>query len=172
MSVFFKYENNLNSTVLNQKIYQQTKDFFYKLLENKEFSDFIKNGELNIQEKVVIEKYYHYIYTYLFNKKEIESIKIFVSNTFDVLSEKFIKKKLLLLFGGNIEIQSQLNDQTNLIITNSSMDQNYSEELLISSYKDTASLNKIIYIIREKINIQIDNCEMNKMGENKVENRR
>ncbi|MBC9787030.1 hypothetical protein GLO25_01030 [Carnobacterium maltaromaticum] len=95
-----------------------------------------------------------------------------MSNTFDVLSEKFIKKKLLLLFGGNIEIQSQLNDQTNLIITNSSMDQNYSEELLISSYKDTASLNKIIYIIREKINIQIDNCEMNKMGENKVENRR
>lgn len=172
MSVFFKYENNLNSTVLNQKIYQQTKDFFYKLIENKEFSDFIKNGELNIQENVVIEKYYHYIYTYLFNKKEIESIKIFVSNTFDVLSEKFIKKKLLLLFGGNIEIQSQLNDQTNFIITNSSMDQNYSEELLISSYKDTASLNKIIYIIREKINIQIDNCEMNKMEENKVENRR
>ena len=78
-----------------------------------------------------------------------------MSNTFDVLSEKFIKKKLLLLFGGNIEIQSQLNDQTNLIITNSSMDQNYSEELLISSYKDTASLNKIIYIIREKINIQM-----------------
>ncbi|PLS32155.1 hypothetical protein CYV26_15565 [Carnobacterium maltaromaticum] len=170
-SAFFEYGNNLNSSILNQKIYQQTKDFFFELLENKEFSDFIKNEELDIQEDVVIEKYYHYIYTYLFNKKEIEPIKIFISNTFDVVSEKFIKKKLLLLFGGNIDIQSQLNGQTNLIITNSSMEQNYSEELLISSHKDTVSLNKISYIIREKIHTQINNCELNEMGESKVENR-
>ena len=99
-SVFFKYENNLNSSVLNQKIHQQTKDFFSKLLENKEFSDFIKNDELNIQEKVVIEKYYHYIYTYLFNKKEIKPIKIFMSNTFDVQSEKFIKKSFFYYLEG------------------------------------------------------------------------
>ena len=171
MSVFFKYENNLNSIVLNKKIYQQTKEFYFKLLENKKFSDFIKNCELDIQENVVIEKYYHYIYTYLFNKKEIDPIKIFMSNTFDVLSGEFIKKKLLLLFGGNIEIQNQLNGKTNLIITNSSMEQNDSEELLISSHKDTVSLNKIIYIIQEKIYAQINHYELNEMEESKVENR-
>ncbi|MDZ5759532.1 helix-turn-helix domain-containing protein [Carnobacterium maltaromaticum] len=172
MSTFFKYEDNLNSVVLNQEIYQQTKDFYYKLLENKEFSDFVKNhGSISIKENVVIEKYYHYIYTYLFNKKEIEPIKIFMSNTFDRLSGKFIKKKLLLLFGGNIEIQNKLNGQTNLIITNSSMEQNYSEELLISSHKDTISLNKIVYIIQEKIHAQINNYELNEIGGSKVENR-
>ena len=51
------------------------------------------------------------------------------------------------------------------------MEQNYSEELLTSSHKDTVSLNKIIHIIREKIYTQINNCELNEMGESKVENR-
>lgn len=151
-SVFFKYENNPDSIILNQKIYQQTEQFYYKLIENKEFSDFIDIHELRtVKETVMIKKYYHYIYTYLFNKKEIDPIKIFISNTLDILSEKFIKKKLLLLFGGNIEIESHLNSQTNLIITNSSMGQDYTEEVMIASDKDIPSLNKIIYIIQEKI---------------------
>ena len=51
------------------------------------------------------------------------------------------------------------------------MEQTDSEELLISSHKDTVSLNKIIYIIREKIHVQINSCELNEMGESKVENR-
>ncbi|MEK4153090.1 helix-turn-helix domain-containing protein [Carnobacterium sp. FSL E2-0243] len=171
-SVFFKYENNPDSIILNQKIYQQTEQFYYKLIENKEFSDFIDIHELKtVKETVMIKKYYHYIYTYLFNKKEIDPIKIFMSNTLDILSEKFIKKKLLLLFGGNIEIESHLNSQTNLIITNSSMGQDYTEEVMIASDKDIPSLNKIIYIIQEKIYAQINECELNEMGEIKIENR-
>ena len=172
MSVFFKYENNLDSIALNQKIYKQTKQFYYKLIENKEFSDFIDVHELRtVKETVMIKKYYHYVYTYLFNKKEIEPIKIFMSNTLDILSEQFIKKKLLLLFGGNIEIENHLNSHTNLIITNSSMGQEYSEEVMISSAKDISSLNKIIYIIQEKIHTQINEWELNEMGESKIENR-
>ncbi|KRN57430.1 helix-turn-helix domain-containing protein [Carnobacterium divergens] len=170
-SVFSKYENNLNPIILNQKIYQQTTRFYHKLLENKEFSDFIKSQGLEICEKIVIEKYYYYIYTYLFNQKEIKPIKIFMSDTFDLLSEQLIKKKLLLLFGGNIEIQSQLNSQTNLILTNSSMEQNCSEEFMIYSHKDLSSLKKIVYIIQEKIYAQINDCEGNEMGESYVENR-
>lgn len=149
---FSKYELfDFESKILKNEFYENSEKLFLNLMKKKIYIEYIDRISGNISKKKIISEYFYYICVYFYGLEEIKAISIFISESIGQVNKNILEKQLEIVFGNNIKIKEEIDDEIELIITNYGNLESKIEELVFFSFRNKKEFYRIANKIQEKI---------------------